>query len=279
MEVNGIILRQLACLTLALTLSGCDVLPGMRGIDVNNIPKQDVPQTVTIQSTIIPINASMLAHQPPPDYIYRVAPQDVLSIVVWQHPEFNPPVQITSTVGSQSTQAAGQPGYLVDHTGRIYFPLIGNVQVAGKTINQIHDEITAKLKTYVRNPQVIVRVADFRGKKVYVLGEVMKPNLLPLNDQPLTLNDALSMTGNFNPDTADTVHIYVIRGNFARPKIYWLQAHTPEALLLAENFQLQPDDIVYVSTAPVARWNRFLNQLLPTIQTYWYTRSIINYGH
>jgi polysaccharide export outer membrane protein len=43
---------------------------------------------------------------------------------------------------------------------------------------------------------------------------------------------------------------------------------------MGERFQLKQNDIVVVSTAVVTRWNRFLNQLLPTLQTVWYTKAI-----
>ena len=106
--------------------------------------------------------------------------------------------------------------------------------------------------------------------------EVMKPGFLPINDQPLTISDSLALTGGINPDSADPRYIYVIRGNYIEPLIYWLDAKTPDGLLLAERFSLQPRDILYVSSAPATRWNRALNQLLPTIQTIWYTKSIVN---
>jgi polysaccharide biosynthesis/export protein len=68
--------------------------------------------------------------------------------------------------------------------------------------------------------------------------------------------------------------VYVIRGNLTHPTIYWLDAKTPDALLLAEHFNLQSGDVLYVSSAVATRWNRVLNQLLPALQTVWYVRSI-----
>lgn len=179
----------------------------------------------------------------------------------------------SNTPGIQG--AAGLPGYLVNAKGTIYFPLIGYLRVAGKTVDQVRRDITNRLVKYVPNPQINVRVADFRSQKIYVLGEVEKSGFLPITDQRLNLADALSLSGWLKPDAADPRYIYVIRGTVNHPQIYWLDARTPDKLLLAEQFNLQARDILYVSSAPATRWNRALNQLLPTIQAVWYTQAVV----
>jgi polysaccharide export outer membrane protein len=151
---------------------------------------------------------------------------------------------------------------------------VGYLHVAQKSTEEIHTLLTRRLSLYVPRPQVFVRVADFRSKKIYVMGEVLKAGFIPLNDQPLSITNALNMTGSLDPNSSDPRHIYVIRGNFLRPEIYWLNASMPTALLLGEQFQLQDNDVLVVSTATVTRWNRFLNQLLPSLQTVWYTKAV-----
>lgn len=271
-------LNKLYVVGLILGLSGCGIMPGMQNLDTSRMQKVTVAQKIQVRPTLIPIVPSLLADQRISTYYYHVSPADVLNITVWQHPEFNAVeaqnVALSATPGAQG--AAGQAGYLVNSTGRIYFPLIGHVHVAGKTVDVIRAEIATRLRKYVPKPQVNVRVADYRGQKVYVLGEIMKPGFLPINDQRLTIADSLALTGGLNPDSADPRYIYVIRGNYIKPKIYWLDAKTPDGLLLAERFSLQSKDILYVSSAPATRWNRALQQLLPTIQTIWYTKAIID---
>lgn len=261
----------------AFCLCSCSgLMPGMQNLNTKQMRVVAMPQ-VQVIPTLIPITPVLLADQRVSTYHYRITPADVLHITVWEHPEFSITDSPTASATTAATQgAAGGAGYLVNATGEIYFPLIGYIRVAGKTVDSIRGDITSRLQKYVPNPQVNVRVADYRGQKVYVVGEVMKPGFLPINDQRLTIADALALTGGINPDSADPRYIYVIRGDYTRPRIYWLNARTADGLLLAERFSMQPLDILYVSSAPATRWNRALNQVLPTIQAVWYTKALVD---
>lgn len=251
-------------------------MPGMQNLDTSNMRKVAAPRIV-IKPTLIPITPALIANQRINTYHYRIAPADVLHINVWQHPEFDflehAPTTLSTTAVVQG--AAGQPGYLVNSSGYIYFPLIGYIKVAGKTIERIRQEISIRLKKYVPHPQLNVRVADYRGQKVYVLGEVVHPGFLPINDQLMNIADALALSGGMSPDSANPRFIYIIRGDYSQPQIFWLDARTPDRMLIAEKFSLLPKDILYVSSAPATRWNRVLNQLLPTVQSIWYTQAIV----
>ncbi len=92
----------------------------------------------------------------------------------------------------------------------------------------------------------------------------------------MTLAYALSAVGGINQMTADTSQIYVIRGSYTTPTVYWLNAESPAAMLYADNFPLMNNDVVFVSTAGIVRLNNVLSQLLPTVQTIWFTKELIN---
>lgn len=252
--------------------TGCTCLPGMENLFMNKMEGIRAQNKFCSQPIIIPITADLLACNPSPCYVYHIGRQDVLNITLWQHPEFD----LTIRVNSPTLSATQNPGlnYYINANGDIYFPTIGYVHVVGKTTDQVRISITKRLKKYIRHPQVNVTIADYRSKKIYVLGEINKPGLLFLNDQRMSIMDALSLAGSIDPNTGDPRYIYVIRGDFIQPTVYWLNAATPDMLLLAEGFQLYPNDIIYVSTAIVTRWNRFLSQLLPTVQTIWYTKAV-----
>lgn len=269
-------LKKYVAIGTAVILCGCSLMPGMQNLDTVKMRKLVVPERIDVHPTLIPITPSLIADQRVSTYFYSVAPADVLQINVWEHPEFNFSNATVGSVGGLSTPgSSGSSGYLVNSSGRIYFPLIGYVDVADKTVDEIRHLITTRLRQYVPNPQINVRVADFRGQKVYVLGEVMKTGFLPINDQQLTIADALALSGWVDPKAADPRFIYVIRGNYTSPQIFWLDAKTPDRLLLAERFSLQPRDILFVSSAPATRFNRVLDQLLPIVQTVWFTKSVV----
>jgi len=265
-------------LILFTLLTGCDLMPGMQNPDVSHMATYCTKKTAIQSPLLIPITPSLVENFSFKKYVYHVAPSDILNISVWNHPEFSPKEISANLLATAPTQqgASGREGYLVSQKGTIYFPLVGTVRVAGKTLEEIRLELSTKLKKFIKHPELNVRVVDFRSKKIYVFGEILKPGFIPITDQPLSITDAISLTNGFDPNTADTAHIFVIRGNLYRPSIYWLNAKKPEGLLLAEKFILRPGDILYISGAPAARWNRVLNQLLPTVQTVWYTKAIVD---
>ncbi|PYE30404.1 polysaccharide export outer membrane protein [Idiomarina fontislapidosi] len=115
----------------------------------------------------------------------------------------------------------------------------------------------------------IINVARNDHRKVFVLGEVTKPQSYPVGRYGTTLAEALSDAGGLYNNTADASGIFVIRqsqpdsGYLAQ--VFQLDASNATALVLAEQFELQPRDIVYVTAAPVARWNRVISQILPSV--------------
>jgi polysaccharide export outer membrane protein len=103
--------------------------------------------------------------------------------------------------------------------------------------------------------------------EAYVIGEVNRPMTLTFKTTDVTLTQALGRAGGLNPTTSNGNAVYVIRGiadlENVRGTIYQLNARSPEAFVLADQFKVKPGDVVFVGPAGVTRWNRFLSQLLP----------------
>jgi polysaccharide export outer membrane protein len=120
----------------------------------------------------------------------------------------------------------------------------------------------------------VIYVADRSRNKVFVLGEVRRPASLPMVKGRLSLADALGTSEGLDPVFANPAEIFVFRGPYDAPEIYRLDASSADALLLASAFQLQPRDVVFVSTYNLGRFSRVLNQILPAVQTFLLTYDL-----
>ena len=120
----------------------------------------------------------------------------------------------------------------------------------------------------------VVHVARNDDNKVFVMGEVQQAKPVPMTRNGLTLIEALSASGGYNQDVADASGIFVLRraptGSDHLVDLYQLNAKDATALILADGFRLQSRDIVYVTAAPISRWNRVVKQIMPTFQTIYY---------
>ena len=104
-----------------------------------------------------------------------------------------------------------------------------------------------------------------RDRKVYVLGEVTRSGVVRM-DNYLSLAEALAASGGVNAINASSRDIYVIR-NTAPDKIdiYQLNAKNAMALAMADRFEMNPRDIVYVDASGLATWNRLFGLIWPTL--------------
>lgn len=137
------------------------------------------------------------------DSNYLVGASDCLSIMVWGHPELNNP--------TNSSANFEQLGFIVNAQGKIFYPYIGEITVAGKTVDSIREELSESLKSIVIEPMLNVSVLQYRSQFVNVIGEVNMPSIVPVTDVPLTPLDAVSRAGGAT-FLGDLQHVVVKRG-------------------------------------------------------------------
>ncbi|WP_353180668.1 polysaccharide biosynthesis/export family protein [Salinisphaera sp. T5B8] len=285
---------------------------------------------------------------------YTIGPGDVLQVIVFGHPELTNPAGVTNNEGIQ--------GQLVSADGNIFYPYVGEVNVEGMTLKQLRQRIAKGLSQYIREPQVDVRVREYRSQRIYISGDIAKPCTVPFTDVTITvlealdqcdslatkegggvgvqnvilirdgestpldlneiyasgrpvplrpgdrlliddsanrifmvgefskqtalpystggmsLSDAIADAGGVSLNSADTSAIYVIRGfvdsqptrdggvqTVLRPNVYKLDASNVSGLLLANQFKLQPRDVVFAAPANFVNFNRALALILPSI--------------
>ncbi len=191
---------------LALGASGCAAVgPGMHvsGSAVEARGTEKAPITITeLSPALLTAQAEARARaattrprdpqagQPGP-YLYRIAPHDILSVTVWDHPEL--------TIPAGEYRAADLAGNVVQGDGTVFYPHVGVVEVAGRTLPEIRALFTQRLKKWVENPQLDVRVVGYRGQKVQVSGEVVQPSTVPITDVPLRVQDAIAQAKGLGP--------------------------------------------------------------------------------
>lgn len=114
-------------------------------------------------------------------------------------------------------------------------------------------------------PNDTIFVNAKQNQKLYVMGESNKSQSLTLRDQGMTLSDVLGESEGVNPYSASAARIFVMRTdlNTKTSTIYHLNLSSLGNLALANQFQMQKNDIVYIDATGLTRWQRIMNQIVP----------------
>ncbi|MRX10586.1 hypothetical protein GJ697_22395 [Pseudoduganella sp. FT25W] len=108
----------------------------------------------------------------------------------------------------------------------------------------------------------VLQVPSRDESKVFISGEVVAPRALTMHNGRLTLNEAMGEAGGLTPQ-GDGRQVYVVRRAGGEPQVFQLDARAPGALAMAEAFELEPRDVVYVAATRLANWHRNISQIFP----------------
>lgn len=134
---------------------------------------------------------------------------------------------------------------LVRPDGWLTFPLIGNVQAAGKTPEQLQTEITKRLKKYIPDPNVTVTVKKIQGLKVFVIGKVGKPGEYMIG-RYIDVVQALTLAGGLTPFAKES-DIRILRKQGGREQVIPFDySQVKKGRNLQQNIQLKSGDVIMV---------------------------------
>lgn len=148
----------------------------------------------------------------------------------------------------------------VGTSGKIMFPLIGDVQAAGISIFQLRDNMQERLSIYIVDPQVTISVTTVQSQKIIVLGEVNNPGAFTL-DTDITLMEAISKAGGMTED-AKSSNVLLIRKGQGKSNVVSMDfKKVIKKGDLSQNIVLQSDDIIYVPAVAIADVSWFFSHL------------------
>jgi polysaccharide export outer membrane protein len=159
---------------------------------------------------------------------YRLGPGDIVAIYIDKHPDDSVPKVTVSPVG------------------RVYFPLLGDITVVGKTLPQLQDYLANSVAEFIKEPRVTLALLEAQSAKVGVLGDVKAPGLLVMT-RPLRVLDAITLAGGILDTGSSSVSIL---RQFEDGRVQVLNADVKKILKgkanPEENAFLRPGDTVIV---------------------------------
>ena len=220
-------------------LSSCVLLASCAGINSpDSVALPAAPASAVVSSESKSLSPEQMAQvlDPHASSAYTLGPNDIIAVSVYMHPELSVPLQ--GSIGSTS-------GALITGDGDVQLPLIGNINVNGKTLEQAQQIITSAYGNYIDNPNVAVQLVQAQSLRYYLLGAFTDPGVkYPIHQ--LSLLDVLALGGSVDLSKADLYQAYVAQGAVKVP----VDLHS---LLvdgdLSQNVVLTPGDAIVIPSA------------------------------
>lgn len=177
-----------------------------------------------------------------------IQPDDILSITVQTvDPTSSTAVNqgtTTQLIGASSAGSMGNQqvtGFLVDKTGKVSIPMLGEIEVAGLTTYEARQRITESAKRYYQTPTVQVRFANY---KISVHGEVARPGVYTVPNEKVTLLDALALAGDLTI-FGKRDNVLLIRDNDGTKEYIRFNLNSA-TMFESPYYYLRQNDVIYV---------------------------------
>lgn len=207
-----------------------------------------------------------LSEQEPSNIEYIIQPNDKLNIRVLNN---NGEAYFGFGGGNNNNSNftnSNQAGFTVEYDGKVKLPILGRIDISGKTIRQAEDTLEALYSEYFPDPFVLV---DVNNRKVTVfMNGGSKVQTVPITNNQFTLIDAIAACGGLT-EISRAYRIKLIRGNLTnKPKVYLWNVSSLETLD-GTNLLLEANDIIYVESRPqhVTRVLREISPYLTMVTT------------
>ncbi len=196
-------------------------------------------------------------------YDARIMPKDLLTITVSAtEPEAVRPFNLvmpsyTSGSDIRTTGQAQLQTYLVDNSGYVNFPVIGQILLKGLTKSQAEEKLKDMLMEYIKEEPIVS--VKFVNYKISVLGEVARPNTFTIVNEKVNIFEALAMAGDMTIwGRRDNVKI--IREDAQGKKRIIFMNLNDRNIIYGDDFYLQQNDVVYVEPNKVKAQNSEIGQ-------------------
>jgi len=188
---------------------------------------------------------------------YKLQKQDILYIrFLTLNEEISNHLNAGNVIGTQTMNMSTGGGYLIGYTindsGNIVLPVLGNINVLEKTMEEVRTGIEEKVALYFNDVTVILRLLSF---KVTILGEVKAPGTYQIYNNQLNVLDALGLAGDLT-DYGNRSRVLVIRPTKGGSYSFRLDLKSKD-LLTSEKYFLLPNDVVIVEPRQIKfiPWN------------------------
>lgn len=177
---------------------------------------------------------------------YRIKPDDQLHISIFSNnSELLPAtLSIQQSTSLSNDLSAYISSYVVNDSGIIEIPLIGDFEVAGKTIKETKKIITNEVrKKYSLDAEINIKLLNFR---ISVIGEVQNPGVIQVYNTKINILEAIAMAGDLTT-YGNRKNIMIVRESNQQQFINYVDISSSE-LINSDSYYIQPGDVIYVQS-------------------------------